>query len=732
VLQLIKLAPQNKIKGKMVRKYILVIGFIGVSVASVLAKDGMWIPTLVSKYNLDEMKQMGFKLSAEAIYSDAHESMKDAVVLFGSGCTGEFISNEGLIITNHHCGFDAIQNHSTLEHDYLTNGFWAKNHQEELPNQDLSVRILMHTEEVTDKVLAGTESQPKDSVSAIISRNAKKIAAQASDKGKYEANVQPFFSGNQYFLQVYQVFQDVRLVGAPPSAIGKFGGDTDNWMWPRHTGDFSIFRVYAGKDNQPAKYSTDNVPYQPKKFFKISIRGIQSYDFALLLGYPGRTQQFLPSQAIRQIMEQGDPDKIKIRDEKLRLLAVDMNRDAKVRIQYASKYQSTSNSWKKWQGEVKGLRRLNAVEAKQKTEAGFAQWVESNPERKARFGQVLPSFEKLYKELEPYTKANDYYGEIIQRGTDLFSLIAYFDQLESRWPGYSSAELPKIQKAVDSRLAEYFNEYNQATDEKIFAALLTIYVKDVDPRFLPEDFKSLMSKTTPELLISKFYRKSIFANQDKLASLSSGLNAQKLKTLRKDPAFRLFRSLKNCYETKVQAPFNAIQKQIDENQQIYVAGIMKMNADKPLWADANKTFRVAYGKVEGYRPMDGVTYDYYTTLTGIMQKNNPSVYDYNVPQALRSLYLNKDYGRYGTHGVMNVCFTASIHTTGGNSGSPVLDSAGNLIGINFDRCWEGTMSDLMYDPDHCRNIILDIRYALFIIDKFAGAGYLLDEMAITE
>jgi len=714
----------------MIKKYSILFVLFWFSVSLALAKDGMWIPSLVNKYNIQEMKQMGFKMTAEDIYSESNQSMKDAVVIFGSGCTGAFISNEGLLITNHHCGFDAIQNHSSVEHDYLTNGFWAKNHQEELPNKELSVRILQRMEDVTEKVMTGTEGQPKDSVSVLISRNSKRITSSASEKGKFEATVQPFFAGNQYFLHVYQVFQDVRLVGAPPSAIGKFGGDTDNWMWPRHTGDFSIFRVYAGKGNQPAKFSAENVPYVPKKFFKISIKGIQSNDFTLVLGYPGRTQQFLPSQAIRQIMEQGDPDKIKIRDVKLHLLAEDMNSDAKVRIQYAAKYQATSNAWKKWQGEVKGLRRLNAVEVKQKYETEFNEWIKSDPERQKQFGEVLPAFEKLYKEQAPLAKANDYYAEIIQRGTDLFSLISYFEQLETRWNSYSASELPKIQKGIETRLIEHFNEYNRATDEKIFAALLSLYFQDIDSRFLPEDFKSLMQKFTPEQLISKFYRKSIFTDQARLTKIASALNSSKLKVLSKDPAFTLFRSLRKYYEAQVQTPFNTIQKQIDDNIQTYVSGIMKMNGDKPLWTDANKTLRVAYGKVEGYQPMDGVTYNYFTTLKGIMQKDNPSIYDYNVPQALRDLYQNKDYGRYGNNGIMNVCFTASNHTTGGNSGSPVLDSEGKLIGVNFDRCWEGTMSDLMFDPDHCRNIVLDIRYALFIIDKFAGAGYLLNEMEI--
>jgi hypothetical protein len=716
----------------MLMKNLLLTVFVLLSFLSLQAKEGMWIPTLLNKYNIEEMKQMGFKLTADDIYSVNQASMKDAVVLFGSGCTAELISGDGLLITNHHCGFDAIQNHSSLEHDYLTNGFWAKNHQEELANPGLSVRFLSRMEDVSSQVLAGTEGQPSDSVSVIISRNTKNLIAKASEKGKFEAAVQPLFYGNQYFLYVYEVFTDVRLVGAPPTSIGKFGGDTDNWMWPRHTGDFSYFRIYANKDNQPAKYSPDNVPYKPKKFFKISIKGVQPNDFTLVFGYPGRTQEYLPSQAIKQIMEQGDPDKIKIRDLKLSLLAADMNKDPGVRIQYASKYANTSNSWKKWQGEVKGLKRLNAVETKQKFESEFKNWVNANPERKSRYGEVLPNFEKLYGQIASYTKANDYYGEIVMRGTDIFSIISFFDAIESRWSTLSPTDQQKIQNAIQAKLDEYFNEYNRATDEKVFAALLRLYAKDMDPAFLPEDFKSLMSKTSQEELISKVYRKSPFSDQAKLAEMTSGLNAKKLKTLSQDQVFKIFRSLKKQFELKVEPYFISIQKQTDGNMKTYTAGIMEMNQNKSLWPDANKTLRVSYGKVEGFEPMDGVSYLYYTTLEGIMQKDNPAIYDYNVPQALRDLYQKKDYGRYGQNGQVNVCFTASNHTTGGNSGSPVIDADGNLIGVNFDRCWEGTMSDLMFDPERCRNIILDIRYALFITDKLAGAGYLLDEMKIEE
>ena len=711
-------------------KSILFIGIILTSITSVLAKEGMWIPTLLDKYNINEMKQMGFRLTAQDIYSVNHESMKDAVVLFGTGCTGELISAEGLLITNHHCGFDAIQNHSSVEHDYLTNGFWAKTRQEELPNPELNVRFLNRMEDVTQKVMDGTEGKPKDSVSVIILRNTKKISGAASEKGRYDASVQALFYGNQYFLYVYEVFTDIRLVGAPPASIGKFGGDTDNWMWPRHTGDFSYFRIYASKNNQPAKYSADNVPYIPKKFFKISLKGVQPNDFTLLLGYPGKTQQFLPSQAIRQIMGQGDPDKIKIRDLKLKILSADMNADAKVRIQYAAKYASTSNAWKKWQGEVKGLKRLNAVATKQNNEIEFESWVASDPDRKNRYGEVLPNFEKLYSQIAPYTKANDYYNEIVQRGTDLFSAISIFEQVEARWASLSADDQQKIRNTIQLKLEEYFQEYNRSTDEKIFAALLNLYAKDMDSRFLPQDFKILTSKTSSAKLISNIYRRSVFSDQGKITAITSVLDLRKLKKLSQDPAFKLFRSLKKHFELNVEFNYNSVQKQIEENMKTYVAGILEMNQGKPMWADANKTFRVAYGKVEGYEPMDGVSYDYFTTLDGIMQKDNPRIYDYNVPQALRDLYQKKDYGKYGKNGTVNVCFSASNHTTGGNSGSPVLNAEGELIGINFDRSWEGTMSDLMFDPDRCRNIVLDIRYALFITDKMAGAGYLLKEMVI--
>jgi hypothetical protein len=713
----------------MIRKFFLFVATALISVSSLLAREGMWIPTWLGKYNIEEMHQMGFRLTADDIYSVNHASMKDAVVLFGGGCTGELISGEGLLITNHHCGFDAIQNHSTVEHDYLTNGFWARNHQEELPNPGLSVRLLNRMEDVSEAVFAGTESKPKDSATFIINGNIKQITDAASEKGRYEAVVKPLFYGNQYFLYVYQVFTDVRLVGAPPSAIGKFGGDTDNWMWPRHTGDFSLFRIYANRDNQPASYSPDNVPYKPKKFFKISIKGIQPGDFTLVFGYPARTQEYLPSEAIEQIIDQGNPDKIKIRDLKLSILSSDMDKDAKVRIQYASKYASTSNAWKKWQGEVKGLKRLNAVEVKQKEEAEFSRWAASDPKREEQFGKVLPEMADLYKQLAPYSKAYDYYTEIVFRGTDLFSLISYFENIRTSWPTLKSDEQEKAKKSAQAKLREYFREYNQPTDERVFAALLQLFAQNMDPNYLPDDFVRLMKKSDQDKL-KRIYRNSIFTDSVNLKTICQNLDSKKLEILGNDAAFKLYAGLKKQYETTVRPEYTAIQAKLDEAMKIYVKGIREMNAGKPLWPDANQSLRVSYGKVEGYEPMDGVTYDYYTTLQGVMEKDNPKIYDYRVPQRLRELYEKKEYGKYGQDGVMNVCFLASNHTSGGNSGSPVIDADGNLIGVNFDRVWEGTMSDLMFDPDRCRNIVLDIRYALFLIDRFAGAGYLIDEMQV--
>ena len=714
----------------MVKIRLLFLGVLLHAALLVSANEGMWIPTLLKKYNIEEMQQMGFRLTADDIYSINQNSMKDAVVLFGTGCTGEMVSAEGLLLTNHHCGFKQIQSHSSVENDYLTNGFWAKSRGEELPNPGLTVRFLDRMEDVTDKVMEGTDSLMGEELDQKVSRNIYEIKKEARQDDRYSADVKPIFKGNQYFLYVYKLYRDVRLVGAPPSAIGKFGGETDNWMWPRHNADFSVFRVYADKNNEPADYSPDNVPYTPKKFFPISLKGVQPEDFVMIFGFPGSTDEYLPSFAVELLMQQSDPDKIKIRTTKLDILHEHMEADPKVRIQYAAKYASTSNQWKRWQGEIRGLKRMDALGIKAKFENDFEKWYGPSDELTAKYESLLPDFGRLYIELTPFDRAKNYYDEIVKRGIDIFKMAQNTPRNVVAWNKSDTTTQQKVKDEILKRVKEYFKDYDQATDEHVFTALLRMYKADLDPSFLPRELSNLLAKYDDEKLLKKVYRKSILTDQAKLSDLIRNLDEKAIERLQKDPIVALYNQLTGYYQMNVERPYKQISDEIDKLQKMYMAGIMTMKEGQALYPDANLTLRVAYGKVEGYKPRDGVEYNYFTTLKGIMEKDNPDIYDYNVPQRLRDLYAAKDFGPYATDGQMHVAFTASIHTTGGNSGSPAINANGELIGINFDRCWEGTMSDILFDPDQCRNIMVDIRYVLFIIDKFAGAGYLLDEMQL--
>ena len=694
------------------------------------AHEGMWIPTLLDKYNIEEMQEMGFKLSADDIYSINQNSLKDAVVLFGSGCTGEMVSSEGLLFTNHHCGYSYVQSHSTLENDYLTDGFWAMSRDEELSNPGLKVRFLEYMADVTDSVLAGTDGLDESELSTIIANNIKKIETEASDSTKYEAVVKPLFYGNQYFVYVYKIYTDVRLVGAPPSAIGKFGGDTDNWMWPRHTGDFSVFRVYADENNEPADYSPDNVPYQPKSFLPISLKGAEQNDFVLIYGYPGSTEQFLPSEAVELVMNQSDPDRVKIRTEKLNILSKHMEADPQVRIQYASKYARTSNSWKRWQGEIKGLQRMDALAIKGSFENEFQNWYEQSDSLKSIYSEILSDFERRYSELEDYNRVYNYYSEIVSLGTDVFSLVRDFSSIDKTWASKDEEDQQLYIERLQKQIEDHFKNYDFSTDEEVFVRLMKLLSTDLDPIYLPEKFQEQVQSNTDRVLQEKVYQKSIFTNKEKLLALVGDLNEGKIRKLQKDPMMQMYLDLIDFYRSNVVSVYNSIRTEIRSLQKSYMAGIMEMKQGQTLYPDANLTLRVAYGKIEGYKPSDGVNYKHYTTLKGIIEKDNQDVYDYKVPQRLKELYEDKDFGDYGKNNEMPVAFTASVHTTGGNSGSPAINSNGELIGLNFDRCWEGTMSDIIFDPDQCRNIMVDVRYVLFLIDKFAGAGYLLDEMKL--
>ena len=695
-----------------------VVLVILLSVGQLFAKEGMWIPILLEKYNLAEMQKMGFKLSAQDIYDVNNASMKDAVVIFGGGCTGELISDEGLLITNHHCGYRNIQSHSSVENDYLTNGFWAMNKDGELVNPGLTIRFLEYMEDVTEKIMEGTDDFSEEEKQIQIKKISAKIEKEATNEGKFSAQVKPLFYGNQYFLYVYKTYKDIRLVGAPPSAIGKFGGDTDNWMWPRHTGDFSLFRVYADKDNEPAEFSPDNVPFKPKKFFPISMKGVQEGDFTMVFGYPGSTMQYWPSQEVDITMNQRDPDRIKIRDKKLEIIGEDMEADPKVRIQYSAKYAGISNSWKKWQGEIKGLKRLDAINKKLVFEEEFKNWAITNGTWENEYKEVFDNFELLYEQFEKYIRASDYYSEIVFRGVEVFKLAMQANLLVNNIENKQKDRVEVLQKSMLKSLPGFYKDFNQPTDEKIFAQLLPMLAADLESDFLPGEFVDVLNKYDAENLVKKVYQKSILIYKQKLEDLLKNGSEKQLLKLRKDPIVILFNRLSIKNEIDISPKVRSITAEITANMKKYMAGIMEMKKGQALYPDANMTLRVTYGKVEGYKPIDGVTYKHYTTLSGIMEKDNPEIYDYDVPDRLKQLFNSQDFGKYDVNGDVPVCFTASNHTTGGNSGSPVVNAKGELIGVNFDRGWEGTMSDIMFDPDQCR--------------KFAGAGYLLEEMVIVE
>ncbi len=700
------------------------------------ADEGMWIPLLLNKYNYADMQAKGLKLSADDIFSINHASLKDAVVIFGGGCTGELISNQGLLITNHHCGYGSIQSHSSLDHDYLTNGFWSMSKEEELVNKGLTVTFLVSMADVTDKVLNGiTEDMEESKRQELISETIKQIVADATEGTHYTAVVKPFFAGNEYYLFVNEVYKDVRLVGAPPSAIGKFGGDTDNWMWPRHTGDFSMFRIYADKDNNPAEYSPDNVPYKPKKFFPISLNGVKKGDFTMVYGYPGRTQEHLTSYAVKMITEVSNPAKINIRENILDIMNADMNADPKVRIQYASKNARVSNSWKKWIGENRGLKRLHAIEKKEQLEKEFLNWVSKDKDRREKNSNILNYYRKIYEEMQPYQLAIDYFFEA-GWSMELIRFAKNFKVFTNLSDTSTTEDIEKAKQKMRNAADAFFKNYNMPTDRKIFSKVfLGLYYNNVPKEFQPDIFRTIEKKFKGNTIAAKFakyeeslYTKSFFINQEKLNKFIDNYKVKNNKKIEKDPAFVLYNSLVDLYLNKLSKPYQDFNNQLHKLDRQWIKLLREMESDKVFYPDANFTLRVHYGQVEDYYPRDGVYYDYYTTLDGIIEKDNPDIYDYRVPEKLKQLYYKKDFGQYAEDGKIHVCFTATNHTTGGNSGSPVINGNGELIGINFDRNWEGTMSDIMYDPDMCRNITLDIRYCLFLIDKFAGATHLINEM----
>lgn len=714
----------------MFMKFFLVV-LISFSTLLSIADEGMWLPQLLNAMNIKDMKKNGLKLTAEQIYSVNKSSLKDAIVQFGGGCTAEIISNEGLILTNHHCGYSAIAAHSTVEKDYLTNGFWAMNKSEELTNPNLTAVIINRIEDVTTKVFLGADANLSETKrDSIIKANIKQIEKDAVNGTHYNAFIRPFFYGNEYYMFVVETFKDVRMVGAPPSSIGKFGGETDNWAWPRHNADFSLFRIYAGKDNKPAEYSPDNVPYKPKHVIPISLKGYKQGDFTMVYGFPGRTQEYLSSYAVDLIMSESNPVKVELREKRLNIMANDMRQSDAVRIAYASKYASIANYYKKWMGEMNGLKKYDAVAKKQMLENEFMNEIKKDPAKLEKYGQILPQLNKIYKEYSALNKQVDYFAECLM-AIDIFSYARNYTTLLT--------ELKKKQKniantfdksIVDFKKLAFLKGYNKPTDIKMCEAMLNAYINGVKASDRPPVLDSLISahKNDAKSITDFLFSNTNFADKEKAEAMLNDL--EKFPQLfERDPVYYLTNSIVKFYATNVFPQYQYDEREINELQKLYIQGQKEVLKNKKFYPDANSTLRVAYGKVDTYKPKDGVEYHYQTTLDGIMEKEIPGDEEFDVPKKLKELYLKKDYGAYATKdGKLPVAFIASNHTTGGNSGSPVFNAKGELIGTNFDRNWEGTMSDIMYNPNQCRNIVLDVRYTLFVIDKFAGAGYLLNEM----
>ena len=696
------------------------------------AGEGMWLPFLLKALNESEMKAMGMKMRADDIYSVNHGSLKDAVVHFGGFCTGELVSDQGLLLTNHHCGYDAIQAHSTLENNYIRDGFWAKDLSEEMPNPGLFATFIVRIDDVSSKAFEGVleQMQPAEKKS-IIERNLNTIKSSALKESWQEVFIKPFFEGNQYFLFVTETYKDVRYVGSPPESIGKFGGDTDNWVWPRHNADFSVFRIYAGPDNKPAEYSPDNKPYKPKHFFPISLAGVKEGDFTLVFGFPGRTNEYLPSSAIAQTADIIDPARIGVRDISLGIMDRHMRSDEDARLAYFTKYSGIANSWKKWIGEVQGLKSKKVVQEKEKQEAAFTTQLGKDKALSEAYSGVLPKMKTLYADLDTIVANRVLLGEVIGgTNVEIFLLTAYADRLVKSYKDGGEDGFRKMEARITPVLETFFRKYSVAIDQELFVALTQHLSDHLSPQYKPDILTTGRNGSSFEDWATDVFQHTMLTQQESFTMAVAQGGESFTKAMESDRAYQVFLQLKKVMDEQLSPAFNSINDKLLPLQKDYVAAQMAAYPDRRFWPDANSTLRVAYGQVEPYAPRDGMTYKTQTYLDGIMEKYKPGDYEFDVDPRLIALYEKKDYGPYGENGKMPVCFIASNHTTGGNSGSPAIDAHGNLIGINFDRVWEGTMSDLYYDESICRNIMVDIRYVLFVMDKLAGASNLVNEMTL--
>jgi len=715
------------------KKIIILLFTVFLSFSSLLrADEGMWLLPLIQQLNIEKMQEMGLELSAKEIYSINQSSLKDAIVIFGRGCTGEVISDQGLILTNHHCGYGAIQEHSTTEHDYLKDGFWAMNKGEEIPTPGLTVTFLVKIEDVTEQISAEfTDTMAESDRQEIAYNKGKEIAAKATEGTHYDARVQSFFGGNQYYLLVYETFKDVRMVGAPPSSIGKFGADTDNWMWPRHTGDFSMFRVYADKNNKPAEYSKDNVPYKPKHHLPISLKGVEKNDFAMVLGYPGGTQRYMTSWEVDERINVTNANRIYIRGIRQDLILEDMLEDDEVRIKYSSKYSGSTNYWKNSIGMNKALKQLKIYDQKLEEEKTFMDWVNENKERKEKYGEALSLIKNSVNNRKDYMYVRQYISESLLRGTELMYFAAKFSRYEDIFDSKDEEKINEAVKEIKNMARGFYKDYNAPTDQKVAKAMFKTFAENVDKKYQPEVFKTIESKYKNNYAkyIDKMFSKSVLTDSTELWSF---LEKPSTKKLKKDPAYVAAQSIFNKYR-ELSQKLNPLYVDSNNGHRLYVQGLMEMKDDEALYPDANFTMRLTYGEVLDYYPRDAVHYDYVTTLTGVMEKEDPDNWEFVVPEKLKQLYKDKDYGRYAMKtGEMPVAFISTNDITGGNSGSPVINGKGQLIGTAFDGNWEAMSGDIVFEPELQRCINVDARYILFVIDKFAGAKNLIEEMTIIE
>jgi hypothetical protein len=698
----------------------------------VRADEGMWVLPLIEKLNVGKMTELGLKLTAEDIYSVNKACLKDAIVIFGGGCTGEIVSSQGLILTNHHCGYGSIQAHSTVDHDYLKDGFWAMTKEQELSNPNLSVTFLVSIEDVTEQMLANVKQGMSESErSSAVNAARTAIEGKAREGNNYRSQVASFYGGNYFYLLVYERYTDVRLVGAPPSSIGKFGFDTDNWEWPRHTGDFSVFRVYSGPDGKPAPYSKENIPLKPKYWLSVSLKDLNKGDYAMILGYPGRTQRYFTSYEVDEILKITNPNRIKIRGIKQDIWMADMMADQKINIQYASKYSGSSNYWKYSIGQNNQFRNLNVIAKKQQIENQFNTWVNADADRKAKYGEALNLIKKSIEGRAEYQNTLQYLNECIQ-GCEILNYSQLGNSLLTALKTGESDKITEATNRIKDNIGNIYKDYSAPTDQKSTKAMLKLYRSDVSVKYHPDFYTTIVDKKFKgdiDKFVDNMFAKSIFASETKLNAF---LSKPVLKVLENDPVLLVSNSISKVGQS-VSAERGKFDSDLVTGQRLWVAALREMTPEKTLYPDANSTMRLTYGTIQDYDPKDAVTYKYYTTLQGVVDKFKPGDYEFDLPQRLIDLNNKKEFGRYASpKGYMPVCFLTTNDITGGNSGSPVLNANGHLIGLAFDGNWEAMSGDVYYEPELQRTIVVDIRYVLWTMDIYSGAKHLVDEMTVVE